>query len=58
MTVNTCFTYDGRGGFQSEGNGLRGMRERIEALGGTVVRDTSAGTKLTFEFPLAADEKH
>ncbi len=35
---------DGRGGFQSEGNGLRGMRERIEALGGTVVRDTSAGT--------------
>ncbi len=49
---------DGRGGFQSEGNGLRGMRERIEALGGTVVRDTSAGTKLIFEFPLAADEKH
>src|SRR6266852_3797130 len=49
---------DGRGGFQSEGNGLRGMRERIEALGGTVVRDTSAGTKLIFEFPLAADDKH
>ncbi len=34
------------------------MRERIEALGGTVVRDTSAGTKLIFEFPLAADDKH
>jgi two-component system sensor histidine kinase DesK len=49
---------DGRGGFQSEGNGLRGMRERVEALGGTVMRDTSAGTKLRFEFPLAADEKH
>jgi two-component system, NarL family, sensor histidine kinase DesK len=45
---------DGRGGIQTEGNGLRGMRERIEALGGTVVRDTSAGTRLKFEFPLTA----
>src|SRR5580704_6324591 len=27
---------DGRGGLQVEGNGLRGMRERIESLGGTV----------------------
>ena len=42
---------DGRGGIHSEGNGLRGMRERIEALGGTVVRDTTAGTSLRFEFP-------
>ena len=45
---------DGRGGIQIEGNGLRGMRERIEALGGTFVRDSSAGTKLRFEFPLIA----
>src|SRR6266542_688571 len=44
---------DGRGGNHTEGNGLRGMRERIEALGGTVVRDTTAGTRLRFEFPLA-----
>ncbi|HEY4054683.1 MAG TPA: sensor histidine kinase [Terriglobales bacterium] len=43
---------DGRGGIQVEGNGLRGMRERVEALGGTVSRDTRAGTRLTFEFPL------
>ncbi|MBZ5597278.1 MAG: sensor histidine kinase [Acidobacteriia bacterium] len=43
---------DGRGGFQIEGNGLRGMRERIEALGGTLVRETSAGTRLMIEFPL------
>src|SRR6266700_1969671 len=43
---------DGRGGFQAEGNGIRGMRERVEALGGTAMRDTSAGTKLRFEFPL------
>ena len=45
---------DGRGGYQAEGNGIRGMRERVEALGGTVIRETSAGTKLRFEFPLAA----
>ena len=49
---------DGRGGSLLEGNGLRGMRERVEALGGTITRDMSAGTKLTFEFPLAANGKH
>ena len=43
---------DGRGGAQVEGNGLRGMRERVEALGGILTRDTSQGTKLSFRFPL------
>ncbi len=43
---------DGRGGAQEEGNGLRGMRERIEALGGTLKRETKAGTKLIVQFPL------
>lgn len=43
---------DGCGGVYSEGNGMRGMRERIEALGGTFVCKTSPGTKLKFEFPL------
>lgn len=49
---------DGNGafprGFLVEGNGLRGMRERIEALGGTFRCDSSAGTKLRFEFPVSA----
>lgn len=45
---------DGRGGGAVEGNGLRGMRERIEALGGTLIRQTSPGTTLLIEFPLKA----
>jgi two-component system sensor histidine kinase DesK len=43
---------DGRGGPQSEGNGLRGMRERVEMLGGTLTRDSQAGTKLTITVPV------
>jgi two-component system, NarL family, sensor histidine kinase DesK len=43
---------DGRGGGVIEGNGLRGMRERIEALGGTLQRETNSGTRLTIEFPI------
>jgi two-component system, NarL family, sensor histidine kinase DesK len=49
---------DGRGGIQVEGNGLRGMRERIEALGGRLLRDTASGTKLKFEFPLTGNGNH
>jgi len=43
---------DGRGGAQNEGNGLRGMRERVEMLGGTLTRDSQAGTRLTITVPL------
>lgn len=43
---------DGRGGFDAEGNGLRGMRERVEMLGGTLNRNTEAGTTLTITLPL------
>jgi two-component system sensor histidine kinase DesK len=43
---------DGRGGFEQEGNGLRGMRERVEALGGEMTRDTSQGTRLTVTIPV------
>ena len=34
-----------------EGNGLRGMRERVEALGGRVSLDRSAGTRLLIALP-------
>ena len=43
---------DGRGGFQTEGNGLRGMRERVEMLGGTLTRDTRVGTRIAITVPL------
>jgi two-component system sensor histidine kinase DesK len=43
---------DGSGGSATEGNGLRGMRERVEALGGSVERDTRRGTRLTIELPV------
>lgn len=42
---------DGRGGIREEGNGLRGMRERIEALGGRFAVDGTRGTRLTIELP-------
>jgi two-component system sensor histidine kinase DesK len=43
---------DGLGGFTGEGNGLRGMRERVEMLGGTLNRETETGTTLTITLPL------
>jgi two-component system, NarL family, sensor histidine kinase DesK len=43
---------DGRGGLAVEGNGLRGMRERVEALGGSIERDVNHGTKLTVQLPI------
>ena len=44
---------DGRGGSITPGNGLRGMRERIESLGGSLVVDSSGGkgTRLEIELP-------
>jgi two-component system sensor histidine kinase DesK len=43
---------DGCGASNGEGNGLRGMRERVEMLGGTLRRSTEAGTTLTITLPL------
>jgi len=43
---------DGQGCNGAEGNGTRGMRERIMTLGGTFERVSDKGTKLTIQFPL------
>ncbi|HLV89177.1 MAG TPA: sensor histidine kinase [Candidatus Sulfotelmatobacter sp.] len=43
---------DGQGFVTSEGNGLRGMRERVEMLGGTLERRNKSGTTLTITLPL------
>jgi two-component system sensor histidine kinase DesK len=43
---------DGKGGAHHEGHGMRGMRERIEALGGTLSYEGEVGTKLTIMVPL------
>jgi two-component system sensor histidine kinase DesK len=43
---------DGQGFITMEGNGLRGMRERVEMLGGTLDRRNKSGTTLTITLPL------
>jgi two-component system sensor histidine kinase DesK len=42
---------DGRGTTETEGSGLAGMRERIAAVGGDVVVDGSAGTRVRVRVP-------
>ncbi len=37
---------------RTEGEGLRGMRERVEAIGGSVRRDVSAGTRVLIRLPM------
>jgi len=43
---------DGQGFVSIEGNGLRGMRERVEMLGGTLQRSNKSGTMLVITLPL------
>ena len=46
---------DGEHTLAREGNGLRGMRERIEALGGSLRLERERGTRLFIELPLRAE---
>lgn len=47
---------DGRGGVRAEGNGLRGMRQRVEALGGRFSVGAGEGTQLNIELPVACGQ--
>ncbi|TDK24402.1 sensor histidine kinase [Luteimonas aestuarii] len=49
---------DGRGGAMVPGNGLSGMRERVEAIGGRLHVDSShgRGTRLEVRVPMAAND--
>ena len=42
---------DGRGDIRQEGNGLRGMRERVRELGGSLSLQSDHGTRLLVELP-------
>lgn len=46
---------DGRGGIRMEGNGLRGMRERVASLGGALHIESSGGTRLSIEIPASQE---
>ncbi len=43
---------DGQGFVNVEGNGLRGMRERVEMIGGTLERTNKSGTMLVITLPV------
>ncbi|NUQ27437.1 MAG: sensor histidine kinase [Acidobacteriaceae bacterium] len=45
---------NGKGGVKEEGSGLRGMRERVEALGGRLSIQSEVGTQLTIDLPQGA----
>ena len=49
---------NGSGKLGAEGNGLRGMRERLAAVGGTLQREScvDGGTRLTAQLPLTGVE--
>lgn len=53
-TVRMQIRDDGRGGVRRSGNGLSGMRDRVEAVGGSlqVRSDAGEGTELCIEVPM------
>ncbi|HEY5382844.1 MAG TPA: sensor histidine kinase [Acidobacteriaceae bacterium] len=45
---------DGHHSATREGNGLRGMRERVESMGGRILLEREHGTRLSIELPATA----
>lgn len=60
MQVAMHIDDDGRGGSLREGNGLRGMRERIASIGGALVLDSTPGqgTHIEVTVPLPQAPMH
>jgi two-component system sensor histidine kinase DesK len=54
-TCNFVMRDNGCGNDAPNGFGLSGMRERVEALGGTFARDVSSGTCLRISLPLGEE---
>jgi two-component system sensor histidine kinase DesK len=55
QTGNWCemeIVDDGLGGIIDEGNGLSGMRQRVEAVGGVLERNGTGGTRLRIRVPV------
>jgi two-component system sensor histidine kinase DesK len=50
-TTQLVIADDGKGDIREEGNGLRGMRERVQELGGRLSLDSQRGTRLQIELP-------
>jgi two-component system sensor histidine kinase DesK len=48
---------NGHGGIRREGSGLRGMRERVESLGGDFQILSEKGTRLIIELPAKSEER-
>ncbi|CAM5454092.1 Two-component sensor histidine kinase OS=Rhodanobacter lindaniclasticus OX=75310 GN=B1991_03675 PE=4 SV=1 [Rhodanobacter lindaniclasticus] len=53
-SVRMCISDNGRGGIDGDGNGLRGMRERVRSLGGTLEIESPlrGGTSLLVKAPV------
>jgi two-component system, NarL family, sensor histidine kinase DesK len=57
QTSSTCcleIKDDGCGELEPEGVGLSGMRQRVEALGGSLRREISSGTRLIITLPVTS----
>ncbi len=53
-SVHMLISDNGRGGIETDGNGLRGMRERVRAIGGTLEIDSPrrGGTRMLVKAPV------